>query len=172
MNFRNTTKQCEYCGKQLKLNNNRDIERKRYCSHACRQRWRYEHGYSQFDQVRHRAYSPESIRKRNLPKGDKACKHCGQTFSPDSSRQNYCKVCVPDEVARRRMWRYSISDTEWIAMLEKQGGACALCGDPPTAVDHCHDTGKVRGLLCHCCNMLLARVESGWYQRAERYLRM
>jgi hypothetical protein len=55
-------------------------------------------------------------------------------------------------------------------MLEQQGNKCALCDVFPTAVDHCHTTGKVRGLLCHCCNMVLARVESGWYERAASYL--
>lgn len=43
-------------------------------------------------------------------------------------------------------------------MLEEQGGKCALCGseDPKNngsfAVDHCHDTGRVRALLCFTCN--------------------
>jgi len=40
-----------------------------------------------------------------------------------------------------------------------QGGVCAICGssvDPVTTknthIDHCHTTGKVRGILCHLCN--------------------
>lgn len=48
-------------------------------------------------------------------------------------------------------------------MLKNQGGVCAICGKPETsthksgtmkslAVDHCHATGKVRGLLCSACN--------------------
>jgi hypothetical protein len=44
-------------------------------------------------------------------------------------------------------------------MLARQGGACAICKQPPTRrplfVDHCHTTGKVRGLLCHGCNAAL-----------------
>ena len=47
-------------------------------------------------------------------------------------------------------------------MLAAQGGGCAVCGDPPgrTAlhVDHSHDTGAVRGLLCFRCNSALGNL--------------
>jgi hypothetical protein len=53
---------------------------------------------------------------------------------------------------------------EYNALLREQGGVCAVCGkDEPNAhgrtgkqfrlaVDHCHQTGAVRGLLCQKCN--------------------
>lgn len=55
-------------------------------------------------------------------------------------------------------------------MLAKQDGVCAACGQPETkrssgkmvkmlAVDHDHATGKVRGLLCHNCNVALGYME-------------
>lgn len=55
---------------------------------------------------------------------------------------------------------------EWYEeQLAKQEGLCAICGKPETviicgkqislAVDHCHDTGKVRGLLCKTCNTVI-----------------
>jgi hypothetical protein len=41
-------------------------------------------------------------------------------------------------------------------MFEGQSGVCAICGRPPGAkrldVDHNHETGKIRGLLCGSCN--------------------
>lgn len=44
-------------------------------------------------------------------------------------------------------------------MLASQGGVCAICGGPPTrpsfAIDHAHETGAVRGLLCDRCNVML-----------------
>ena len=44
-------------------------------------------------------------------------------------------------------------------MLAEQEGGCAICGEPPKTsalhVDHCHDTGRVRGLLCFRCNSAL-----------------
>jgi len=51
---------------------------------------------------------------------------------------------------------YGITPEQYDEMLERQGGGCAICGKPPgeTAlhVDHCHETGRVRGLLCFSCN--------------------
>lgn len=42
-------------------------------------------------------------------------------------------------------------------LVAKQDGKCAVCGTGPgkfrLAVDHCHATGKVRGLLCVTCNL-------------------
>jgi hypothetical protein len=52
---------------------------------------------------------------------------------------------------------YGITPDEFKAMFEKQKGLCAICGELPRTkrnlhVDHCHATGKVRGLLCNGCN--------------------
>lgn len=59
-------------------------------------------------------------------------------------------------------------------MLDEQGGVCPICGVTPEeqnwaankgtqestslAVDHCHKTGTVRGLLCGQCNIVLGHV--------------
>jgi Autographiviridae endonuclease VII len=56
---------------------------------------------------------------------------------------------------------YGLSLEEYDAMLECQGGVCAICKKKPDEgkvlfVDHCHVTGMVRGLLCHKCNTVLA----------------
>ena len=58
--------------------------------------------------------------------------------------------------------RYGLTLEDYEEILAAQGGACAACGgdegDVQTAnsaflyVDHCHTTGKVRGLLCDGCN--------------------
>jgi hypothetical protein len=59
---------------------------------------------------------------------------------------------------------YGITIDEYEAMLVKQGGGCAICGQKEPGgnaghlhVDHCHDTKKVRGLLCGSCNNGLGR---------------
>lgn len=50
--------------------------------------------------------------------------------------------------------RYGISDTEARDLLATS--ACELCGEAAGArslhVDHCHDSGEIRGVLCHACN--------------------
>lgn len=60
------------------------------------------------------------------------------------------------------MKQFGMSVDEYEAMLEKQDGVCAICASPEThvingktvslAVDHCHTTHKIRGLLCSDCN--------------------
>ena len=54
---------------------------------------------------------------------------------------------------------YGITSDDYNSMLTEQKGVCAICGNgnstkdnKPLHVDHCHDTGKVRGLLCQKCN--------------------
>ena len=61
----------------------------------------------------------------------------------------------------RLQYAYGISLAEYDAMLEAQDGVCALCGKTPEEnghrlfVDHDHETGRIRGLLCRVCNASL-----------------
>lgn len=59
--------------------------------------------------------------------------------------------------------RYGLSPEEYDNLLHKQGNVCALCGGIDTkrklAVDHCHNTGRVRGLLCKACNVSLGLLK-------------
>ena len=53
--------------------------------------------------------------------------------------------------------KFGITQRDCLAMLEAQGGGCALCERPPSKqrslhVDHDHATGAIRGLLCFTCN--------------------
>lgn len=57
--------------------------------------------------------------------------------------------------------QYSITEEQYEAIFQKQGGRCAICRCQQhyqrLAVDHCHKTGMVRGLLCTNCNRGLGR---------------
>lgn len=79
--------------------------------------------------------------------------------------------------------KFHMSSQDYDRMLRAQGGVCAICGHPETArgcrgtlkdlaVDHCHKTGRVRGLLCANCNQGLGRFkdDSLLLERASRYL--
>ena len=55
---------------------------------------------------------------------------------------------------------YGLTPEEWNALFEQQKGQCAICGNDFDMnkskfiqVDHCHDTGVIRGLLCTKCNV-------------------
>lgn len=59
---------------------------------------------------------------------------------------------------KSRKHLYGISKEEFVLLIEKQKNSCAICGTQEPGgkgnwhVDHDHNTGKVRGLLCHKCN--------------------
>ena len=62
-------------------------------------------------------------------------------------------------------WRYGITVDDYERMREEQGNVCGICGaDEPGGnntrwcVDHCHDGGFVRGLLCVHCNMAIGQM--------------
>ena len=55
----------------------------------------------------------------------------------------------------QRRYGYNISAIQFDALLMAQCGKCAICGEVMTAphVDHDHETGIIRGLLCRQCNV-------------------
>ena len=61
--------------------------------------------------------------------------------------------------------RFGLSGYEYNSLLEKQNYRCAICGvhsdeyHQNLSVDHCHTTGKIRGLLCSDCNFMLGRAK-------------
>lgn len=62
----------------------------------------------------------------------------------------------PDYAAERnRFYNYGMLAGEYDALVEEQEHRCAICGalDEKLVVDHCHDSGRVRGLLCDRCNV-------------------
>lgn len=78
---------------------------------------------------------------------------------------------------RRIALRYGISGSDYAALRERQGNRCAICNNPSPAgknlyVDHCHQTGVVRGLLCGACNLGLGKLGDTLadLRRALKYL--
>ncbi len=87
----------------------------------------------------------------------------------------------PEVKSLRRKWQrnwklkqYGITKEIFEKILEKQNLRCAICKklfeDKMPNIDHCHKTGKVRGLLCGECNISLGHFEKV-QQRAIVYLR-
>lgn len=116
----------------------------------------------------------------------KYCSKCKQTLNVSEFHkhkkygyQGYCKVCMkasrrkhtPEENRRIDLKRhYGLTPEEYDIKLSAQGGKCAANGCDEIAeykpgvlfalaVDHNHDTGEVRGLLCSQCNRALGLLK-------------
>lgn len=105
-----------------------------------------------------------------------------------TTRYSWCKHCL---IESNKNWtptqrqakhyllrsRFGISIDEYERMLEHQNGCCGACGRHHSqfvkrlAVDHCHRTGLIRGLLCaYCNNRVIGRHRLEWLQGAVTYL--
>lgn len=102
---------------------------------------------------------------------DKPCKLCENVFSPNAPSHLYCSQACADRVHTDNylLRVYGIGIKSYEKMLEKQESKCKICKGEgfvmaehhklKLVVDHCHDTGKVRGLLCHNCNRALGLLK-------------
>lgn len=112
----------------------------------------------------------------------RACEICGRKFKliPRKPNQRYCSYqCgnkaqnAKDKLGKHLRSRYGITEEMYNRLLELQNGLCMLCRDKPDdrrlVVDHDHETGRVRGLLCHTCNLHLGWYEK-WHEQAKHYL--
>lgn len=113
------------------------------------------------------------------------CKTCNtekpkKDFSRLKSRRSgiipHCKICHNKKM---KLWNkkhpfysrnsnlmknYGITSDDYDKMLKEQNNVCKVCNGPAMGkgryhVDHCHKTGKIRGLLCHKCNVALGMVQ-------------
>ena len=71
--------------------------------------------------------------------------------------------------------KYKLTREKWNEMLEKQNNKCGICkvvfGEYKPCVDHNHQNGKVRGLLCRKCNLKLEVIEdTNFCKNAQSYL--
>jgi hypothetical protein len=110
----------------------------------------------------------------------KPCRKCGGTlrYTAHSKQCVACKVKaraawgkkrrqaikaspekdLEDKQNKLAYWRkhkYGITPEQYSEMLAAQNSKCAICGkhdELNLAVDHCHETGQIRGLLCKYCN--------------------
>jgi hypothetical protein len=121
------------------------------------------------------------------------CKSCRNTKSKEyhstnresistRKRRNWEKSYRNSPEGKRKMreWvlqtKFKITLVEYSRMLDQQEGKCQICGTPPggksLAVDHCHSTGAIRGLLCSKCNTGLGmfKDKQGLLKAAIEYL--
>jgi recombination endonuclease VII len=79
----------------------------------------------------------------------------------DNARRRQRWATDADFRDRCRARSHGLSLQDYRAMFERQGKVCGICKTPgkPLCVDHCHATGKVRGLLCRDCNLGLGNYK-------------
>lgn len=182
---------CDFCGQEFHVSRaRRAAKRGRFCSLSCyralaaRQKAQREAG----GKVCVACGERKSIEEFHI------------TGKPNSLGQRYrnseCKVCHYQRTKRSRganpeIWgrygfkrslqaRYGITVEQYEAMRLAQNNRCAICGSIPSGrgpqgnlhVDHDHETGQVRGLLCGRCNTGLGqfRHDSRFLQKAAEYL--
>lgn len=85
----------------------------------------------------------------------------------------------PDRRIRDLWRRYKITFKQYLQLLINQDYSCAICGrgewlfNRALDVDHCHNTGRIRGLLCRDCNKGLGmfRDNAHHIDKAAKYLK-
>lgn len=126
-----------------------------------------------------------------------SCPSCGETDRTKfyTNKQGYkatrlCKECHKAGCKKRwhardwldkwasRYYLYNVTKEFLIELYNSQEGKCAICGQKPSTkrglhIDHCHTTGKVRGLLCHGCNTAigLLKEDTELMTKAINYLK-
>lgn len=115
----------------------------------------------------------------------KPCRECGTFFTPMAPSHLSCsQSCADRRLTSRYLQRnYGMTLMQYEVIREKQQGLCAICETEgfimanhhkmKLVVDHCHASGRVRGLLCHNCNRALGLLKDSdkVLQRAIDYLR-
>jgi hypothetical protein len=115
-------------------------------------------------------------REKNLEKHKKSVSQWSKS-NQDKRKLSRIKNKSKKDEQQYYLKKYSISKDEYLNLLNKQNGVCAICEKinktgTRLSVDHCHKTGRIRGLLCHTCNLYLGRIEDSIdkVKKMEQYL--
>ncbi len=106
-------------------------------------------------------------KKRLLERADRSCPTCATAIAGKAhANRKYCSVSCRNVV--KQVISHGLTLDEYRAMLEKQDHKCAICGRGDDAwwlrrdtnrdgwhIDHDHETGEVRGILCPPCNLMI-----------------
>lgn len=151
-------------------------------------------------------YSELGRKKYRLNEGKRTCKVCNETkdiemfkllnlnaysyntysFSCASCYDDYLEIIRQKQIeynrnynkSHRRKYKYGLEHDDYLTMVEKQNGLCAICQEIPKRrglmVDHNHNTGTIRGLLCDTCNRAIGLLKDNFLilARASEYLKI
>jgi hypothetical protein len=140
--------------------------------------------YSAAHYRRRREAIGKSVRQRvDVPPGHKLCRTCGEIKPHGEWHRNAtasdglstrCKACRAIQGREGHLKRhYGMTEAERDEMIASQMGLCVICLKAPAVhVDHCHETGRVRGVLCFNCNSAIGKLgdDPDAVRRAAAYL--
>lgn len=105
-----------------------------------------------------------------------------EKYKEQQAKKEKARLADPNRYYKVReqalKYRYSLSNEDYEALLKTQNYKCAICNKEAANmtyylhVDHCHKTGKTRGLLCSPCNVYLGYIKDNKeaYKNAIKYL--
>ena len=147
--FKDAERTIPTCGHPHRMHNAHGL-----CKSCFNKRYKKTRDQARADTKRYRERHPERAK----------------ALSRASQRKRYLS---PEGWIASRVWHlrrtFGITLEDYDEMLKAQGGVCAICRCQETAtrkgipkhlaVDHDHDTGKIRGLLCQLCNQIIGRAK-------------
>ncbi|MGW4320046.1 endonuclease VII domain-containing protein [Streptomyces sp. NPDC004684] len=163
------TKGCRKCRQELPLaafarDKNRPDGLQVYCRKCVA-------AYSAAHYRRRREAMGKQVREKvDVPAGHKLCRTCGEIKPHSEWHRNAtasdglstrCKACRALRGRQDHLRRkYGLTEAERDELIVSQGGVCCICLSAlPEHVDHCHETGRVRGVLCFSCNAALGQFK-------------
>lgn len=141
------------------------------------ERREYSREYYQTNREKWRR-SPEQQAKHNTKRRERYAADAEYREKKKSEVREYYKA-DPRRKKAQHLRQFNLTLEQYDAMFEAQHGACAICGYSDTSdpkffpmVDHCHVTGRVRGLLCSNCNHALGKFKDSpeRLRKAAEYL--
>ncbi|MFH8290608.1 endonuclease VII domain-containing protein [Streptomyces sp. NPDC018059] len=138
---------------------------------------------AEYHQERQKVKGKNVRPKVAAPAGHKYCRRCGEikphaewdrNKTASDGLSTRCKACraIEGRVGHLKR-RYGITEAERDELIGSQKGLCVICLSAPAVhVDHCHETGKVRGVLCFNCNSGIGKLgdDPDKTRRATAYL--
>lgn len=136
-------KLCKVCGAKFDFKHNGEA----YCSDTCRRIGYEESKLAGRAAARERYYANKRLYELE-------CEWCKSSFESESKVKYCSNQCRSASTAHRvRLNTYGLSQVQYEGLIERSGGLCEICQEKEAQhIDHCHQTGSVRGLLCQQCN--------------------
>lgn len=108
-------------------------------------------------QIKPRKYTSKNFKQ--------LCINCNFPFYSRESKHRYCITCGSDPKMKHVLNTYGINSMQYESIINSQNNSCGICYESfsfkkpaDVHVDHCHETNKIRGILCYRCNVHLGFI--------------